>query len=428
MARRRPPNTSSWSICRRRLLPYGFSFLYGLAGSTRLVELAKHLGEAIGPAAGADTAWQLRLAPLALLLVFAGLGFRMTCVPFHFYAPDVYQGTNNPNAGLLSTLPKIAGLLALSRLLFASMPGLESLGWKVALVMAVATMTLGNVVALWQDNIRRLLAYSSIAHGGYILIGVSVGLADAAYLRVAGPHGRCGRSLGKPPAESELQGLGRGAVLSGRVLHGDDRSLRGSNTSAPESRQIDGVDELAGLGRTRPLPVPRPLAVSMFSLAGVPPLAGFWGKLTLFTSALGVGHDSPAGPPPFRAWFVGLAVIGALNAAIAMAYYLRVVGVMYFRSGHDRRPGPKEAGAAYWAMIACTLLVLGIGLYSGPMIGFGLADSRSQGRCTERQPVETDAATPTAVERSWGCTGQSEACPSGRPPDVAVQSPGKQER
>ncbi len=149
-----------------------------------------------------------------MLLVFAGLGFRMTAVPFHFYAPDVYQGTSHPNAGLLSTLPKIAGLLVLVRVVLAPMPGhdLQELGWQVALVLSVLTMTLGNVVALWQDNIRRLLAYSSIAHGGYMLIGVAVGFATAASGDGAG---RC---------EDRWRRLR--ALLSDGLLSGDNRGLR----------------------------------------------------------------------------------------------------------------------------------------------------------------------------------------------------------
>ena len=131
------------------------------------------------------------------------------------------------------------------------------------------------MLALWQTNIRRLLAYSSIAHGGYILIGVAVGLAHAE--RYDG--GEASTGLAASTARRR-----RGAFLSGGVLPGDDRGLCGAEISRRPRRQVDGVDELAGLGRTRPLPA-MALAVSMFSLAGVPPLAGFWGKLTLFTGA-----------------------------------------------------------------------------------------------------------------------------------------------
>ena len=254
---------------------------------------------------------------MALLLVFAGMGFRMTAVPFHFYAPDVYQGTSNPNAGLLSTLPKIAGLLVVVRVIMASMPGheLQGLGWRIALVMAVLTMTLGNVLALWQDNIRRLLAYSSIAHAGYMLIGVAVGFATAAG--------------GEAPLE--INGIGTALFYLGVYCLATIGAFAALNYLGSAERQIDGVDELNGLGRTRPAAA-LALAVAMFSLAGVPPLAGFWGKLTLFTGALEVGGT-------LRPWFVGLAVIGAVNAAIAMAYYLRVVAVMYFRASRDDGQG-----------------------------------------------------------------------------------------
>ncbi len=165
------------SILSSAVLLYGFSFLYGIAGSMRLPQIAQALSG--NAAAAAQANFSPALAPLAMLLVFAALAFRLTAVPFHFYAPDVYQGTSHANAGVLATLPKIAGLAVLARIVIAGMPTVEmaSLGWKIALVISVLTMTLGNVMALWQNNIRRLLAYSSIAHAGYILIGVAVALA-----------------------------------------------------------------------------------------------------------------------------------------------------------------------------------------------------------------------------------------------------------
>ena len=163
------------SILSSAVLLYGFSFLYGAAGSTRLDKIAAAVSRASD--AIRRSAVRSVLVPLAMLLMFAGLAFRLTAVPFHFYAADVYQGTSNANAGVLSTLPKIAGLAALARILLAALPGWETLGWKVVLVVSVLTMTLGNILALWQNNIRRLLAYSSIAHAGYLLIGVAVALA-----------------------------------------------------------------------------------------------------------------------------------------------------------------------------------------------------------------------------------------------------------
>jgi NADH-quinone oxidoreductase subunit N len=377
------------SILSSALLLYGFSFLYGLAGSTRLDHLHAQLSS-LPHLSDATAAMYLKLAPLAMLLVFAGLGFRMTAVPFHFYAPDVYQGTNHPNAGLLSTLPKIAGLLALVRIVVASMPGaeLQGLGWRIALVMSVLTMTLGNVLALWQDNIRRLLAYSSIAHGGYMLIGVAVGLATAA--------------SGEPSVSPEINGIGSALFYLTVYCLATIGAFAALNYLGSHDRQIDGVDELTGLGRTRPLAA-LALAVSMFSLAGVPPLAGFWGKFTLFTGALEVGVPTaaPAAGAPSDAmqtlhpWFLALAIIGVLNAAIAMAYYLRIIAVMYFRAPVTTVKA--EGGPGTWlAMVLSTLLVLAVGLFPGP----AMTTADQAGRTVQRPepPIEADQKIEVPVD------------------------------
>lgn len=376
------------SILSSALLLYGFSFLYGLAGNTRLDHLFNQLS-AVPQLSDGRAAMYLKLAPLAMLLVFAGLGFRMTAVPFHFYAPDVYQGTSHPNAGLLATLTKAAGLLAIVRIVVASMPGaeLQGLGWRIALVMSVLTMTLGNVVALWQNNIRRLLAYSSIAHGGYMLIGVAVGLATAA--------------TGDPFLTPELNGIGTALFYLFVYCLATIGAFAALEYLGSPDRQVDGVDELTGLGRTRPLPAIA-LAVAMFSLAGVPPLAGFWGKFTLFSGALQVGVPTSAGAAAGDAtatasdalralhpWFTALAIIGVLNAAIGMAYYLRVVATMYFRAPVTTIKA--EGGPGPWiAMVASTLLVVAAGVYPGPIID---AADRA-GRAVQRPLAPTEASDP----------------------------------
>ncbi len=372
------------SILSSAFLLYGFSFLYGLCGSVRLDELHHFLQQASSAEqAGATTSlvYVKYLAPVAMLLVFAGLGFRMTAVPFHFYAPDVYQGTSHPNAGLLSTLTKFAGLLVLVRVVVAAMPGhdLQELGWQVALVLSVLTMTLGNVVALWQDNIRRLLAYSSIAHGGYMLIGVAVAFAR----------------WQSGPVQDDVKVDGIGSALFYLVVYclATIGAFAALNYLGSHERQIDGVDELGGLGRTRPLPA-LALAISMFSLAGVPPLAGFWGKLTLFAGALDVGAAQSAGA--IRYWFIGLAVAGVLNAAIAMAYYLRVVAAMYFRSPLTTAAAEGGPGA-WWAMVISAVLVLAVGAYPGPTI-----ERADQAGRTVRQfpPVERGSPAPVPVSEA----------------------------
>ncbi|MHC4176411.1 MAG: NADH-quinone oxidoreductase subunit N, partial [Planctomycetota bacterium] len=258
-------------ILASAMLLYGFSFLYGTTGSTGLSAIHGALAEPGGAAAGLGM-----LVRVAFVLIVAGLGFKIAAVPFHFYAPDVYQGTTYTNAGLLSVLPKAAGMVALVRIVVVAKPtlaGVESYGWEpygwiVVLVLAVLTMTFGNVMALWQENLRRLLAYSSVAHAGYMLIGLAVGLA------FAGERGEwdgvsallfylCVYAVATIGTFAALECLGR------------------------RDRQIEAVEELAGLGRTRPL-LALAMAVFMFSLAGIPPLAGFYGKLFVFGSALEV--------------------------------------------------------------------------------------------------------------------------------------------
>jgi NADH-quinone oxidoreductase subunit N len=332
------------SVLASAMLLYGFSFLYGAAGSTELSAIYAKLA-----AAGADPAGTAAFAALALVLIFAGLGFRLAAVPFHFYAPDVYQGTTNPNAGLLAIVPKIAALVAIVRVATVAMPGLERLGWQLSLALAMITMTLGNVLALWQHNVRRLMAYSSIAHAGYILIGLAVGFAVAGGATAAYSFDGTGAALFYLLVYSAAT-LGTFAALA--YLGG-------------ERDQVNTLEELAGLARSHPKTAAA-LAIFMFSLTGLPPLAGFWGKFTLFTGALGVDARNP-GDSSLWPWFLALAVVGALNAAIAAAYYLRIVGVMYFRSAASPPAAQGGAGAA-WAMAICAALVIGIGCLPGRLV------------------------------------------------------------
>ena len=350
------------SILSSALLLYGFSFLYGLCGSTDLTSLRTVM--ALG---GEQLADSRLFARVALVLVFAGLGFRITAVPFHFYAPDVYQGTTNGNAGLLAVFPKIAGFVALVRIVAIAMPGMEPFGWRVALILAVLTMTVGNLLALWQDNIRRLMAYSSIAHGGYMLIGLAA-------------------AFGATSAGGQISVDGIAALLFYLAVYviATTGVFAALVYLGQPDRQVDGVDELAGLGRTHPW-AGLAMAVFMFSLAGIPPLAGFWGKLTLFASALGV-DGSKMGASPLRPWFISLAVIGALNAAVAAAYYLRVVGLVYFRQPAAQLKAQGGRGA-YAAMLISAVLVVLLGCYPAPLVDGSNAASES---------ARIDAAHPAA--------------------------------
>jgi len=330
------------SILSSALTLYGFSFLYGIGGSTDLAAVQSALASQPDEPTGLTS-----LAVIALVLLFAGIGFKITAVPFHFYAPDVYQATTNGNAGVLAVLPKIAGFVVLARIV-AAMPGLESYGWRIALVLSVLTMTLGNLLGLWQDNIRRLLAYSSIAHSGYMLIGLSVGLAAA------------------PTADGGVTLDGIGAMFFYLAVY----SLATAGTFAAltylggQGKQVDTVDELAGLARSNPLTALF-LAVFLFSLMGIPPLAGFTGKFLIFGSALTL-NEAGLADPHVRTWFLALAVIGVLNATIAAGYYLRVVAALYFRAPQTTPVSLGGRGAAFAAAL-CALLVVLVGLVPTPL-------------------------------------------------------------
>jgi NADH-quinone oxidoreductase subunit N len=360
------------SMLSSALLLYGFSFLYGAAGSTSLSDIRGTLNEP-----GPSTVAMASFSRLALILIFAGLGFRITVVPFHFYAPDVYQGTTNPNAGLLAVVPKIAGLVALVRIAAIAMPGFERLGWQLALALAMVTMTLGNLLALWQGNLRRLLAYSSIAHAGYMLIGLAVGFAVA----------------GGASQASHFDGIGATFFYLLVYAAATTGAFAALTYLGSERQQVNSLDELAGLGQNYPKTAAA-MALFMFSLTGLPPLAGFWGKFALFTGALGVDVKNPASGRLWP-WFLALAIVGVLNAAISAAYYLRIVGAMYFRPALARPDGRGGSGAAC-AVAVCVVLVVGIGCYPGPLVEQSTRASQSARSTLTRPPAHVEAAGPPA--------------------------------
>jgi NADH-quinone oxidoreductase subunit N len=372
------------SILASVLFLYGLSFLYGTTGSMDLDVIRARLAHPQTLPPGFET-----LAKLAMVLVVAGLCFRVTAVPFHFYAPDVHQGTSHANAALLSVLPKAAGLVVLVRLVLVAMPDMAAYAWKVALVLSVLSMTLGNLLALWQDNLRRLMAYSSIANAGYMLIGLCVALAGAI---PGAPTGS-----GYPPAGASGWWDGVAAMLFylGVYAAATLGMFAALAYLGSARRQIDTLDELAGLGQTHPT-VAAAVAACLFSLAGLPPLGGLWAKLLVFGSALAA---EPAAGGPHHPWLVALAIVGVLNAAIGAFYYLRIVGVMYFRPSLGALRA--EGGRAPWlAAMACALAVLAVGVYPGPLMRVSTAASpaavgsgRSPQDRFESAEIWLDAAT-----------------------------------
>jgi len=363
------------SLIASAIFLYGAATLYGIGGTTSLAGIAAVCQSSDTTTSGMATI----LLPVALGMTVVGTMFRLAAVPMQFYAPDVYEGTGPGNAAMLSTLPKLAGLVVLGRLLALGIttaaPTADGIGpaaqawlylfWQLTVVLAAVTMTVGNVMALWQKNLRRLLACSSIAHAGYLLVGVAVAAA-AASTQAEQPLGDTGIvaarwTLGLGGMTASLFYLATYALptigIFGAVAYLGHRWPEWTAGSGPRPPrdEISSVDDLDGLSGTNPVAA---FAIALFalSLAGIPPLPGFWGKLTLAAGALEVDWTSPITSGSRRAWFVSLAVILALNAAIAAAYYLRIIAAMYFKS--TKRGVQADGGlAGGLAMLACLVLV-----------------------------------------------------------------------
>lgn len=365
------------SVLASAILLYGLSFLYGAAGSTSLPVIAERVGEA-------STLGGFGLfARLALVMVIAGLGFRIAAVPFHFYAPDVFQGTSHGNAALLSVVPKIAGFVALARIAAAMLPGIQAYAWPAVAVLSALTMTLANLLALQQTNFRRLLAYSSIANAGYMLIGLAVFFAA------------------DRPETSYWHGLGAMLFYLAVYAVATIGAFAAAVSLERGDRQLENIDELSGLawsgGIARPM-LAGALALFMFSLAGLPPLAGFWGKLTIFGSSLSLTALTTNARP----WFVVLAILGVLNSAVAAAYYLRILGIVFFRPAPATTAGEHRVTAPYLVSIACGLLVLAIGVYPSVWLEPAQRAGRElQGTIgTARAAHEASSERPSRTQRS----------------------------
>jgi len=391
---------------------YSAVCLYGLGGSTDLAAIGARLRSTEPNVAGMATV----LLPAALGMAIVGAAFRLAAVPMHFYAPDVYEGTSPGNAAVLSTLPKLAGLVVLARVLGLAIapdavaapagPAAQfhlGLFWQLAAVLAAVTMTVGNVMALMQQNLRRLLACSSIAHAGYLLVGVAVAAAAAA-TQAARPLGDAGGietrwvfGLGGMTAAIfylvtyALATIG----IFGALAYLGHRWPEWTAASGPRPprEEITTVADLDGLSGTNPVAA-FAIALFLLSLAGIPPLPGFWGKLTLAAAALEVDWNDPVALGSRRWWFVGLAVILVLNAAIAAGYYLRIISAMYFRT--TKRGVQADGGlAAGIAMLACTALVLIAtlqpqGLFrAASRAGASLSGTQPQAAATAAMPHES---------------------------------------
>ena len=308
------------------IIIYGISIAYGLTGSTNIAQVISefsHLGPDMMP-----------LALLSVAMFIAGFGFKMGLVPFHMWLPDAYEGAPTTISALLAAGTKKAGFAAALRVIVMGTVALN-LEWTFALgIIAIMTMTVGNIAAIMQKNITRMLAYSSIAHAGYILIGLSIA-----------PFSQIG-------IQAALFHILNHAVMKGAAFI----AAAGIITTLAVSH----LDKIRGLGKRMPI-TSIGLVVSLLALAGVPPLNGFWSKLMLFGSAIDAGS--------VVSWAPYLAIAGVLNSALSLAYYGWMIRKMYFEEGEsDKRV--KEPKSIIAVMIFSIIFIVAIGVYPDPIIQF----------------------------------------------------------
>jgi len=309
------------------ILLYGMSLLYGVSGTTHLRVLATVVaGQPHDP----------RLV-LAVVLIAAGLGFKIAAAPFHMWAPDVYEGAPTPVTAFLSVGSKAASFALVLRVFGQGLPAMSG-DWSLLFeVVAIVTMTAGNLAALTQSNIKRMLAYSSIAHAGYVLIGVVAGTT---------------RGVSAALFYLAAYGLMQAGAFAVVVL------LRRADAIGDE------LKDLSGLSHRQPFAA-FAMLLFLLSLGGTPPTAGFMGKFRLFAAAIDSGH-------------VGLAVVGVLNSVLSLYYYLRIVMFMYQPS---EAPGSEPA---LTPLLATTLAVtavgtVALGVYPALLIEAADASARALG-------------------------------------------------
>jgi NADH-quinone oxidoreductase subunit N len=292
---------------------FGVAFVWGLTGSTRIDDVATHLAAIV---AGREP-----LSPglaMGLAFLMTGVAFKIAAVPFHYWTPDAYQGSPTPITGYLSVGPKVGAFALILRLFVEALGPLADFWLPVVLVLATLTMTLGNLVAITQDNVKRMLAYSSIAHTGYMLVGLAAWAGDP---------------------QDRLDGIQ--ALLFYGVAYAFMNLGAFAVIAAVQKRTgvTSSLATFAGLGRREPL-LGVLMTLFLLSLIGIPPTAGFFAKAEVILSAVEAG-----GP------LTALAIIMVLNAAVAAFYYLRVIVYMFMRESTSDAPALRH-GALLWSGLA----------------------------------------------------------------------------
>ena len=300
------------------MLLYGISLIYGFTSTTAFADLGKLMAAGAAPSTGII---------VGLVFVVVGLAFKVSAVPFHMWTPDVYEGAPTPVTAFFAVAPKMASLALFVRFMIEPFGPLLGEWRQLVIFLSIASMVLGAVAAIAQENIKRLMAYSSIGHVGYALIGLAAGTANGI------------RGVLVYMAIYLFMTLGTWAVILCMRRNG---------------RMLEGISDLAGLSRTHPS-LALALAIFMFALSGIPPTAGFFAKLYVFLAAIDAN-------------LAGLAVIGVVTSVVSAFYYLRIVKVMYFdepAAAFDRPLTAELTGVVF----VTAVLTLSFFALPGPVVG-----------------------------------------------------------
>ena len=303
-------------------LLYGIAWIYGITGTTNLVEIRRALSVDPGPS--------LILTGSAAALMFVGFGFKISAAPFQVWAPDVYQGAPAPVSAFLSVGPKAAAFAILIRTFFTAFGPISERWEPFVWVCALATMVVGNFAAIQQTNIKRMLAYSSIAHAGYVLVAVTAhsGIGSAAAMFYLAAYA--------------FTNFGAFAVVT---------------YVAQKGEKYTKIDDFSGLAQRQPM-MAAMLTIFLLSLIGVPLTGGFFGKFYIFKAALDAN-------------LVWLTVLGLLNSAVAAYYYLRVLVVMYMKDPEPSVEAPGAAGPALqFAVYGSAIGTLLLGIFPSYVLDF----------------------------------------------------------
>ena len=306
------------------MLLYGASLIYGFTGSTLFADIAATVqpsGVNLGLVFG-------------LVFLLAGLAFKISAVPFHMWTPDVYEGAPTPVTAFFAAAPKLAAMALIVRTLFAAFPAVTHEWQQIVTFLAIASMALGSFAAIGQHNIKRLMAYSSIGHMGYALVGLAAGTVEG------------------------VQGVIIYLAIYLAMTLGTFACILAMRR---KGRMVEDIDQLAGLSRTSPL-MAFMLAMLLFSLAGIPPLAGFFAKFYVFLAAIHAG-------------LYALAVTGVLLSVVGAYYYIRIIKLIYFDAPAARFE-PMQ-GALVAVLGVNGLFVLFFFLYPAPLVNIAGAAAKS---------------------------------------------------